>query len=119
MKVTFKLKFCPSCESRMKPMAEEGIVKCPKCGHAEQGEFSSQKQVMLQSKQTGADSMSRSSLKVMDSDVPNAMPTTTIQCAKCGNMTAFWWMLQTRSADEATTQFYRCTSCSYTWRNYS
>ncbi|MGH9996735.1 MAG: transcription factor S, partial [Nitrososphaeraceae archaeon] len=25
----------------------------------------------------------------------------------------------TRSADEATTQFYRCTKCSHTWRNYS
>lgn len=103
----------------MKPMVEEGTVKCPKCGHAEKGEFSSQKQVMLQPKQTSADSMPKSSLKVMDSDVPDAMPTTTIQCAKCGNMTAFWWMLQTRSADEATTQFYRCTLCSYTWRNYS
>jgi hypothetical protein len=28
-------------------------------------------------------------------------------------------MLQTRSADEATTQFYRCTKCGHTWRNYS
>ncbi|MGC2430674.1 MAG: hypothetical protein WA393_06530 [Nitrososphaeraceae archaeon] len=28
-------------------------------------------------------------------------------------------MLQTRSADEATTQFYRCTKCNHTWRNYS
>jgi DNA-directed RNA polymerase subunit M len=30
-----------------------------------------------------------------------------------------WWMLQTRSADEATTQFFRCTKCKHTWRNYS
>ena len=114
-----KLKFCPSCESRMKPMTEEGTVKCPKCGYAEQGKFSSQDEEILQSKQTRSDNISKSSLKVMDSDAPNAMPTTTIQCTKCGNMTAFWWMLQTRSADEATTQFYRCTECSYTWRNYS
>lgn len=103
----------------MKPTAEEGTVKCPKCGYAEQDKFPHQEQVILQPKQSRTDNVPRSSLKVMDSDVPDALPTTTIQCTKCGNMTAFWWMLQTRSADEATTQFYRCTSCSYTWRNYS
>ncbi|MCE2508324.1 MAG: RPA12/RPB9/RPC11 RNA polymerase family protein, partial [Nitrosopumilaceae archaeon] len=32
---------------------------------------------------------------------------------------AVWWMLQTRSADEPTTQFYRCTGCGHTWRDYS
>ena len=114
-----KLKFCPSCESRMKPMTDEGTVKCPKCGYSEQNKFSLQDQEMLQSKQIRSENIPKSSLKVMDSDTPNAMPTTTIQWSKCGNMTAYWWMLQTRSADEATTQFYRCTECSYTWRNYS
>lgn len=103
----------------MKPMAEEGIIKCPKCGYTEQSNFSSHYQEMLQSEQARPDNNPKSALKVMDSDAPNAMPTTTIQCAKCGNMTASWWMLQTRSADEATTQFYRCTKCNYTWRNYS
>jgi transcription factor S len=103
----------------MKLVTEEGTIKCPKCGYAEEGRIPSHDQQVLQSKQTRSDNIPKSSLKVMDSEAPNAMPTTTIQCAKCGNMTAFWWMLQTRSADEATTQFYRCTECSYTWRNYS
>ena len=52
---------------------------------------------------------SGSSLKVMDPEkTPSTLPTTTTECPKCGNNTAFWWMLQTRSADEATTQFFRC-----------
>ncbi|MDQ3902221.1 MAG: transcription factor S [Thermoproteota archaeon] len=111
------MKFCPKCETRMKPRIEQGIVLCPKCGFTadkeEQGSLSSK----LSSVQ---ESVSRSSLKVMDADKsPDALPTTTVECPKCGNNTAFWWMLQTRSADEATTQFYRCTKCMHTWRNYS
>ncbi|NOJ29052.1 MAG: hypothetical protein DA328_02670 [Nitrososphaeraceae archaeon] len=47
------------------------------------------------------------------------LPTINIECPKCKNDNAYWWMLQTRSADEATTQFYRCSKCNYTWRNYS
>ena len=60
------------------------------------------------------------SLKVIDADKSlDTLPTTSIECPKCKNNNAFWWMLQTRSADEATTQFFRCTKCSHTWRNYS
>jgi DNA-directed RNA polymerase subunit M len=28
-------------------------------------------------------------------------------------------MVQTRSIDESMTQFYRCTKCGHTWRDYS
>jgi DNA-directed RNA polymerase subunit M len=28
-------------------------------------------------------------------------------------------MVQTRGIDESMTQFYRCTRCGYTWRDYS
>jgi len=113
------LKFCPKCETRMKPRIEQGIVLCPKCGFTADKEqyqpLSTKKSITTSSENT-----SGSSLKIMDTDSgPTALPTTSIECPKCGNNTAFWWMLQTRSADEATTQFYRCTVCSHTWRNYS
>jgi transcription factor S len=49
----------------------------------------------------------------------NSLPTTKIECPKCGNGEAFWWFLQTRSGDEPPTQFYRCIKCSHTWRSYS
>ena len=47
------------------------------------------------------------------------MPKTKIICPKCGNGEAYWWMVQTRSIDESSTQFYRCSKCGNTWREYS
>ena len=44
------------------------------------------------------------------------MPTKKITCYKCGGTEGVWWVLQTRSADEAPTYFIRCTNCGNTWR---
>ena len=46
------------------------------------------------------------------------LPKTKIVCPVCGNVEAYWWTLQTRSADEPPTTFYRCTKCKYSWRSY-
>lgn len=111
------MKFCPKCERRMKPKIEEGILSCPKCGLiVEREEEKAQvKGNLIQN----ADSSSQSSLKIIEAEKGlDALPTTTVECPRCGNDLAFWWMLQTRSADEPTTQFYRCTKCAHTWRNY-
>ncbi|GAB5360728.1 hypothetical protein AAMO2058_000652300 [Amorphochlora amoebiformis] len=37
-------------------------------------------------------------------------------CPKCKNMTAYYTQLQTRSADEPMTTFYRCTECHFQWK---
>ncbi|MEM7822888.1 MAG: transcription factor S [Candidatus Aenigmatarchaeota archaeon] len=47
-----------------------------------------------------------------------ALPKIKIICPSCGNQEAYWWVQQTRSADEAPTTFYRCTKCGHTWREY-
>ena len=61
-----------------------------------------------------------SKLNIVEGDEgKETLSTIKIDCEKCGNNEAVWWMLQTRSADEPTTQFYRCTKCRHTWRNYA
>ena len=54
-----------------------------------------------------------------DEGEKDALPTIEIECEKCGHNKSVWWTLQTRSADEPTTQFYRCVKCEHTWRNYA
>ena len=40
------------------------------------------------------------------------------KCPKCGNESAYYWTVQTRSIDEAPTKFFKCTKCQHQWREY-
>ena len=86
--------------------------KCPKCGYEEPVDGApviqragrdDDKIVVIGKKEQSIKTMSQVKAK----------------CPKCDNDKAFWWMVQTRSIDESMTQFYRCTKCGYTWRDYS
>lgn len=102
------MKFCPKCEVRLKKNNTASI--CPKCGYSE----SDSKETKKETKEEVSE------LNIFDANEgKETLPSIKIDCEKCGNNEAVWWMLQTRSADEPTTQFYRCTKCSYTWRNYA
>jgi len=39
------------------------------------------------------------------------------KCPKCGASRAYFMQLQTRSADEPMTTFYRCCSCFFRWKD--
>ena len=122
------MRFCPKCEAKLKKGRDE--LNCPKCGYIESSGTESPAQAPQNLTQAlaegggGRGTEPDNALDVPDAnddDEVEAMthPTIEIDCEKCGNDKAVWWMLQTRSADEPTTQFYRCTKCQYTWRDYS
>jgi len=111
------MKFCEKCGSHLrisKIKDDEKIVvnlQCPRCGFSKPLEGSLTKPEAEQTEDQ---------IKVVGDEVDfKTMPTSDVDCPKCGNNQAFWWLLQTRSGDEATTQFYRCTKCSHTWREYA
>ena len=106
------MKFCPKCDIRLKKSSTSSSLCCPKCDYTEGLESDIENNV--------SEKESKSDFLVLDgNEGKDTMPTIEIECEKCGNNKAVWWMLQTRSADEPTTQFYRCTKCEYTWRNYA
>ena len=103
------MKFCPKCEVKLKK-GDSGL-QCPKCNYVE-GNETTQTKTIVEEEESQFNVLS-------ENEGTETLPTIKIECEKCGNDEAVWWMLQTRSADEPTTQFYRCSKCRYTWRNYA
>ncbi|MEM2760937.1 MAG: transcription factor S [Nitrososphaerales archaeon] len=113
------MQFCPNCNTRLKARQEEEKktkMICPKCGYTTMQRETAKAEVKSKKRASTEDA----SIKVLEEeDDVKALPTASVECPKCSNKEAVWWMLQTRSADEPTTQFYRCTKCSHTWRHYA
>lgn len=103
------MKFCPDCDTKLRRLDDNMV--CPRCEYKE----TSENQVAVVQ---DVDEVSEFNV-LKDGEGTQTLPTVETNCPKCDHNQAVWWMLQTRSADEPTTQFYRCTSCSHTWRNYS
>ena len=105
------MKFCPKCDVRLKKSNSNSELSCSKCSYSESNAKNTKKD---------KEGETKSELNVLEeNEDKETLPSIKIDCEKCGNDQAVWWMLQTRSADEPTTQFYRCTKCNHTWRNYA
>jgi len=113
------MEFCTKCGMRLVPKPEtKGKTRvqliCPKCKHTQ--EVKSRTVMSRRIERT-----TQEQIAVIDQKASKlkTLPTTKIECPKCGNAEAYWWMVQTRGSDESATQFFRCTRCSYTWRELS
>jgi len=97
--------FCPKCGTILMPKG--GKLACVKCGYTAGGDVTIKEQV----KHTSRD------VHVVEKET-EALPLVDAKCKKCGHTKAYHWELQTRSADEPATRFYKCEQCKYTWREY-
>lgn len=119
------MEFCPKCGSRLEPKKSKSgkdatlVLACPKCGYKkpEAGKKIeakvAPKKVIQHNPQQLVAVIGKEEQKL------STLPTVRIECPKCGNNTAYVWQVQTRGADESSTQFLRCTKCNYTFREYS
>jgi len=112
------MEFCPKCGMRLAPVQKGSgktvhiLLICPKCGYEKHA--TSKKPTLPKVMEHGA----QDKIAVISRDEAKlrTMPIFKTECPKCGNLEAYWWMVQTRGADESPTQFFRCTKCGHTWR---
>ncbi len=107
------VKFCPECGSFCQPDPVKKSYVCPKC------EWEEPLEETLKVSRENSKNVEKIVVVGKKERKLNTMPKIKLQCEKCGNDEAYWWMVQTRSIDESMTQFFRCTKCSHTWRDYS
>jgi DNA-directed RNA polymerase subunit M len=118
------MEFCPRCGSRLEPKKSKNgkeatlVLVCPKCGYkkpeeSKNGEPKVAAKVIQHNPQQFVAVIGKEEQKL------STLPTVRIECPRCGNNTAYVWQVQTRGADESSTQFLRCTKCNYTYREYS
>ncbi len=110
------MEFCPKCGKVMVPKKKSGkvVLACPRCGYEKP--LKEEVIVMKVPKRASSEEV----VVIESEEEDKVLPITTdVVCPKCGNREAYYWSVQTRSADEPMTQFFRCTKCGYTWREYA
>lgn len=108
------MQFCPKCGVLMLPkqIKDRPILVYSTCGHATKAAKLEEYKIVKPAKQ-------KEMIAVIEKGAKPALPTARTKCPKCGHGEAYWWLRQTRAADEATTRFYRCAKCGHTWREYT
>ena len=101
------MEFCEKCGSVL--IEKNNKYRCARCNSL------AKKKVKIETSEKMNEREEVGEVKEKDADV---FPTTTATCPKCGHNEAYFWSAQTRAADEAETQFFRCTKCKHTWRVY-
>ena len=109
------IKFCPRCKSVMVLTKKDGktIWRCPKCGYEEEANAVSAK---LVERTTVAKRDDKPIVLTKSGD--EVLPKVKKVCPRCGYEEAYFWVQQTRAADEPPTRFYKCVRCGYVWREY-
>lgn len=116
-----QMEFCPKCGTRLKPIKKKSkktaaiMLACPKCKYEKpvSGEIPAPAKILETANKEGIAIIGKEEQKL------RTLPTVKIECPKCGNNVAYVWQVQTRGSDESSTQFFRCTKCNYTFREYS
>jgi DNA-directed RNA polymerase subunit M len=116
------LEFCVDCGSRLVPKKVTSggqvllMLVCTKCKFKKQEDIEDVKsngKIIEHSPKQYVAVIGKEEQKL------STLPTVHSECPRCGNNTANVWLVQTRGSEESSTQFLRCTTCSFTFRESS
>ena len=107
------LPLCPKCGTMMtiKRENDKKLWVCKRCGYTEES------MKLIKSEQI-THTQKEKVIVVEEGSSYKALPKVAATCPECGYNEAYYWMVQTRRADEGMTRFYRCVRCGRTWREY-
>jgi DNA-directed RNA polymerase subunit M len=114
IKTGVEMEFCEKCGNLMivKKGRKNVVLICKACGRKKTPKG---QKIVLSEKLAGK----KKEIVIMSKGEEMAeLPKTKMMCPKCEHVEAYWWMQQTRAADEPPTLFYKCTKCGYSWRSY-
>jgi transcription factor S len=111
------VKFCPECSNILRRTKIDGkyVLIC-RCGFKEE-EIIDDKDLSRQIERKKS-ALKKNLIIVKEEDKISVHPVVSKICPKCNNKEAEAWQEQTRSADEPSTSFFKCTKCKHTWREY-
>ncbi|MFQ5836704.1 MAG: transcription factor S [Candidatus Bathyarchaeia archaeon] len=115
------MEFCPACGTRLTLTKRKAgqktifLLSCPKCGYERKAAKAMviSPKVIERHRKDGIIVIGKEAKKL------RTLPTVRVECPRCGNNLAYVWQVQTRRSEESSTQFFRCTKCGHTFREYS
>ncbi|MFC1741402.1 transcription factor S [Nanoarchaeota archaeon] len=106
------IQFCPKCKSILRPKKEnDKVIMFCSCGYTSKPKGGS----IREEKKKPTEEVDE--VPIIEKEI-EVLPVAKEECPECGNIGAYYWLVQTRSADEAMTKFLKCTKCKHTWRDY-
>jgi len=101
------MEFCEKCGGMI--LVKDGKAFCAGCGHRMKKKPKIKTSEKIKEKETVA---------VIREKDDNVHPIVNMNCPKCKHKKSYFWTMQTRAGDESETKFYKCMSCTHTWRAY-
>mmetsp|Transcript_20511 Transcript_20511/g.50333 ORF Transcript_20511/g.50333 Transcript_20511/m.50333 type:complete len:149 (+) Transcript_20511:208-654(+) len=107
---TVPLKFCPTCSNCLLVENVHSQLRffCQTCPYIEAIKYMIVEKTYMKKKEV--DDVLGGEDAWKNADKTEAL------CPKCENREAYYTQLQTRSADEPMTTFYRCVDCHFQWK---